>query len=77
MHIFRTGNSYFSFAKVAQASSGKYWSLTPDYGTKFLAAFLILFFTAHLNKMGYSDNFLCNSLPLHDFSLLLFSARKN
>jgi hypothetical protein len=36
---------YFSFAKLAQAVSGKYQSHTPYYRTNFMAAFRIFFLT--------------------------------
>ena len=63
-------HSYFSFAKVAQASSVKYQSWTPYPYTNLAAAFRIFFLTAHLKKMGYSTKFACYSLSLHDCSLL-------
>ena len=45
--LFDAGlHSYFSFAKVAQASFVKYQSLAPYLGTKLAAAFRIFFLTA-------------------------------
>ena len=70
--LFDAGlNSYFSFAKVAQASSVKYQlhgSLSLLKFSSSLPHFLLN--GRSLKKMGYSVKFACYSLSLHDCFLL-------
>lgn len=70
--LFDAGlNSYFSFAKVAQASSVKYQlhsSLSLLKFSSSLPHFLLNGWS--LKKMGYSVKFACYSLSLHDCFLL-------
>ena len=70
--LFDTGlHSYFSFAKVAQASFVKYQSHSSLFLLKFSSSLPHFLFNGQgLKKMGYSVKFACYSLSLHDCFLL-------
>lgn len=70
--LFDAGlNSYFSFAKVAQASSVKYQSHSSLSLLKFSSSLPHFLLNGwNLKKMGYSVKFACYSLSLHDCFLL-------
>lgn len=63
--------SYFSFAKVAQASFVKYQSHSSLSLLKFSSSLPHFLLNGQgLKKMGYSEKFACYSLSLHDCFLL-------